>query len=265
MIIHSAFENSYLWLPAVGFVVGLLASGIGAGGGLFYLLSLLLLFDVPSPVAVSTSLAATLPISVVGSVGHFRYGHIHLQLALVFAISGIAGAWLGAKITNIISTETLKTGFGIYAILLAAQMLYNNRKFKKTKATNENNDQEVDRKKITKGAGFGALAGLITGAFGTGGAAPVLAGLFALQLPVKLVVGTSLLVVLANTVFGLMAHAVVGKIDLTLVYFLGSGAVAGAILGPFVLSKIKLGGTGNKMQFWYAVGLVAIGILMIVA
>lgn len=262
MVFHSSFESSYLWLPLVGFVVGFLASGLGAGGGLFYLLFLVLVFGITPQVAVSTALAATLPISLVGTIGHFRYGHIDLTTGILFALTGNLGAWLGTGVTQLLSPDQLKTAFGVYTILLAIQMLINSRKRDKIDS-GETLYKTLDFKKIAKGTGYGFLGGVVAGSFGTGGAAPVLAGLFAMRLPVKLVIGTSLMVVLTNSIFGLAAHFVIGQIDLTLVYFLASGAVVGAVAGPRMLSRLKTDRSEGKMQLWYAIGLIVVGLIMI--
>jgi len=129
----------------------------------------------------------------------------------------------------------------------------------------------TERQKLTvlgknvKSSFFGFLAGTITGTFGTSGTAPVLAGLFTLRLPLKLVIGTSLLVVLSNTIFAVGAHFLVGKIDLSLVCFLTLGSVVGAVIGPKFLSKTKIGKSENKVRYLYAVVMVVLGILMIAA
>lgn len=263
MIFYSSFEVNYLWLPLIGFIVGLLASGLGAGGGLFYLVSLVLFFNISPQIAVSTALAATLPISIVGSVGHFHYGHIHLKLGAVFAAAGILGAWLGAELTNLMTPSILKISFGIYAILLAGYMFFS-RNNKKSNKQNQPSETKLDSGSIAKGSVFGLMSGVISGGFGTGGAAPVLAGLFALRIPVKLVIGTSLLVVLVNTIAGLAAHFVIGKIDLTLVLFLAGGAVLGAVAGPRILSGINTSRAEGSIRKWYALGLAIIGMIMII-
>jgi hypothetical protein len=77
---------------------------------------------VPSQIAVTTALAATLPICIIGSFGHYRQGHIDLKLGLIFIVVGIAGSVLGAGLTNLMTSDQLKTGFGCVAILLALQI-----------------------------------------------------------------------------------------------------------------------------------------------
>ncbi len=262
MIFHSSFEISYLWLPVAGFLIGLLATVIGAGGGLLFIFLLIILFNVEAPVAVTTSLAATIPIGLIGSVSHYRYGNINFRIGFLFTVFGITGAFLGAGITGLLTSAQLKTSFGIYTILLAVQLFYKNFRNRKS-VSNIDLHQKFTRNNVAKGSFYGFLAGVITGTFGTSGAAPVLAGLLSLKLPVKLVIGTSLMIVLFNTLFALAAHFLVGQIDLTLVYFLGSGATIGAVTGPKLLSGRKRKVAEGQIRLWYAIGLAVIGILMI--
>jgi hypothetical protein len=117
--------------------------------------------------------------------------------------------------------------------------------------------------RIFKGSLFGLAAGTITGTFGTSGTAPVLAGLFSIKIPFKMVIGSSLLIVLANSLFAVGAHFMVGKIDLTLVSFLTAGSAAGAVVGPKLLSSVQTGKSENKAKYAYAIIMAVIGILMI--
>ena len=78
-----------------------------------------------------------------------------------------------------------------------------------------------------------------------------------------MVIGTSLLIVLVNTIFAVGAHFIVGRIDLTLVFFLTAGSTIGAMLGPHLLAKIQIDKSENKAKYAYAIIMVAIGILMI--
>lgn len=260
MIEFSEIQNIYFILPILGFVIGLFGTMIGGGGGFFFLPVLTLLLMVPAQTAVITSLVATLPICVVGSLGHYHKNHIDFRVALLFMITGIIGAFIGAEITGRISDVTLKTAFGIYSILIALNMAFS---AKKNNAEKEKTKISLKKLKTVKGPSFGLAAGLITGTFGTSGTAPVIAGLFSLKVPFRIVIGTSLLVVLVNTVFAIGAHFIVGKIDLTLVTFLTAGSTIGSILGPRLLAKIQIDKSENKAKYAYVIIMVAIGILMI--
>lgn len=83
-----------------------------------------------------------------------------------------------------------------------------------------------------------------------------------MRIPLKLVVGTSLLIVFVNTFFAVGAHFLVGKIDLTLVWFLTAGSLLGSLLGPRLLSNLKTDNSENKVRYIYAIVMVVLGVLM---
>ena len=266
MIFHSSFEYIYLWLPLVGFIVGLIGTLIGGGGGGFFFIPILtILFGVPAQVAVATSLAATLPICIVGSIGHYRNNNIDIRIGLVMAATGILGAMGGASFTSLITHKQLIICYGSYAILLAFLMLRSIWKKKRNEANGIEKSEDSKFKKVAKGTFFGFLAGVITATFGTTGATPAQAGLFAMHKPVKIVIGTSLMVVMVNTASALGAHLLVGKIDLTLVYFLSAGTIIGSLVGPGLLKGVKLERVDVPIRLWYALGMILFGIIMIIS
>lgn len=264
MIEFSEIEISYSILPFIGLMVGIFGTVLGGGGGFLFLPILTLLTGVPAQTAVFTSLVATLPICIVGSLGHYHKGNIDFKTGLKFALAGIIGAFVGAGITSMISTGLLKISFVIYSVVIALSIVLTTRQKRRAKSKGTEWQAFTVLAKDTRSAFFGFLAGTITGTFGTSGTAPVLAGLFSLHLPLKLVIGTSLMVVLSNTIFAIGAHFLVGKIDLTLVYFLTAGSVIGALIGPKILSKMKIEKYENIVRYLYAIVMVALGVLMIV-
>ncbi|WP_372946920.1 sulfite exporter TauE/SafE family protein [Mariniphaga sp.] len=265
MVFYSEFQQIYLWLPLVGMIVGLLATMIGSGGGFFFPLILMLFFRTPAHIAVATSLAATLPLCMVGSVGHYRQGNIHLRLVLVFGAAGVLGAVAGAWITQQMDTQQLKMAFGIYSLVLAAVIILNSRKNKKQNKNREKEGKRLKKSLFAQGSAYGFAGGIISGTFGTSGSAPVLAGLVALNAPIKLVVGTSLTVVLINTVSALAGHALIGEIDLTLVLLLTTGTLIGAAAGPRLLGKIKIERSEGHIRQWFALIIFGFGLILIFA
>ncbi len=266
MIFHSAFENNYLWLPLVGLVVGLIGTLIGGGGGGFFFIPVLtLLFGVPAHVAVTTSLAATLPICLIGSIGYYRNGHVSVRLGMLMSAAGIFGALGGASFISLITHQQLIILYGSFAVLLALYMLRSIWQSKRDRANGIENVEDTRFKKVVKGTLFGFLAGVITSTSGATGATQVQAGLFAMRIPLKVVIGTSLMVVMANTISSLGAHFLVGKIDLTLIYFLTAGTVIGSLLGPKLLKDVKLERIDGPIRLWYAFGMILFGIVMIIS
>jgi uncharacterized membrane protein YfcA len=181
------------------------------------------------------------------------------------AATGILGAMGGASFTSLITHKQLIICYGSYAILIAFLMLRSIWKKKRNEANGIEKCEDSKFKKAAKGTFFGFLAGVITATFGTTGATPAQAGLFAMHKPVKIVIGTSLLVVMVNTASALGAHLLVGEIDLTLVYFLTAGTIVGSLVGPKLLKGIKLERVDVPIRLWYALGMILFGIIMIIS
>lgn len=264
MIFWSEYETIYLILPLIGFVIGLFGTMVGGGGGFFFLPVLTLIIGAPAHVAVATSLTATLPVGIVGTLGHFRGGNVDWKTGRIFIAAGIVGALAGALITGILSSKQLKVAFGTYSILIALNMSYSTWRKKKLEQRGQQLQKLSKKGRMLRASFFGFFGGAISGTFGTSGTAPVMAGLFSMRIPLKMVIGTSLLVVLVNSLVATSAHFVVGQIDLSLVAFLTSGSALGAIIGTTWLARSRVEKSENNIRHVYALVMIAIGVLMIV-
>ncbi|TVR34885.1 MAG: sulfite exporter TauE/SafE family protein [Spirochaetaceae bacterium] len=271
----SAFQLSYLWLPFFGLIVGLLASVIGSGGGLVLPLILILVFGAAAPTAVGTSLAAILPLCAVALLGHHRSGNIDTRLGALFGITGVTGALVGVGLTRIMGAELLRAAFGVYTLLLGVVMVPRKSRPLPSVGPIDSDMSHASeggspgaavcrRRTFVLGSLYGFAGGLISGSFGTSGSAPVLAGLFALRMPLKLVIGTSLMVVLIKTAAALAGHVVFGVIDLTLVLLLTPGTVLGAVAGPRLLARAAVESRENQIRRVLAVAVMLAGVLMLV-
>ncbi len=264
MIYESAVELHYLWLPLLGFVIGLLATMIGGNGAFFFPPALILLFQVEPRVAIATSLAAVIPIGVIGSFEHYRRRNINLPIGLSFGAFGLAGAWLGAWISNAIDPATLITTFGAYCIVLGLFTMRMPKKKGYKEYTPPESFQEIQRSQMPYIAIFGLISGAVAGLFGTSGTAPVLAALLILKFPIRLVIGTSVMIVFINALSGFGGHLILGEIDPELILWLGSGAAIGAFIGPKLLVNIKPEGKEGKLRFLFSAIIIAMGILLII-
>lgn len=264
MIEFSEIQNSYYLLPLVGFIIGIFGTILGGGGGFFFLPLLTLWLRVPAQTAVMTSLVATLPISLVGSFGHYRKKNVDLKVAAIFIAGGLVGAFAGAEITGWITEKQLKVAFGIYSILIGMGIVHRTRKNQKPDYNGEKPVEDPQYSRIARGSFYGLAAGMITGTFGTSGTMPVIAGLYSLRIPLKILLGTSLVVVLFNTIFAVSAHFFIGKADLTLVAFLTAGSAIGALAGPGILSKLRINQKSEvSAAYLYSLVMIIIGIMMI--
>jgi uncharacterized protein len=259
----STYDPTFLWLPVAGFAIGLLVTMFGGGGGFFYVPILTLLFRVPTQVAVTTSLVSTIPTVIVGSIEHYRKGNINVPVGIIFGIAGVVGALVGAYASSLVSSDLLQKLFGAYAILLTIPMALTSRKRFNKPGGEAEAPKSLTSSRIVMSVFFGILSGIMAGLFGTSGTATIVAGLYILDLPVTVVVGTSVLVVLFNAVSGSVGHLIEGQFDLPLVLLLGSGAVIGAFLGPRILAKINVQTLEQVYGVIFTLLVISLGLAMV--
>ena len=263
MIMSFTYNNSnFLWLPLIGLAIGLLVTIFGGGGGFFYVPILILLFHVPSQLAVSTSLAATIPTIIVRSLEHYRKNNINMQVGIIFGVAGLVGALVGAYVSHLVSSALLQKLFGAYAIALTIPMALTSRNRLKNLGGGVKGSQPLTSSRIILCSFFGILSGIMAGLFGTSGTASVVAGLYILGLPVTVVVGTSVFVVLFNAVSGFVGHLIVGQFNLRLLLLLGSGGVIGGFLGPRILAKINVQALEKVYGVLFILLVITFGMIM---
>jgi len=263
VIYQSAIELSYFYLPLIGFVVGLLATMVGGNGAFFFPPTLILFFQVSPRVAIATSLAAVIPIGIIGSIAHYRRDNINLPVAIIFGLAGLAGALSGAWISGAMEPSTLVRSFGIYSILLGLLTMRVSGKKQAETIISPVKFSDLHRRHMVLIIFFGLVSGAAAGLFGTSGTIPVLAGLFILRFPVKLVIGTSVLIVFINALSGFAGHVFLGEIDMELIYLLGSGAAIGAFFGPRLLVRIRPERKEGWMRHIFACIVVLMGVLLL--
>ena len=253
-------DINLILLPLFGLLIGLVVSMFGGGGGGFYVPVLILIFGVTPQVAVATSLASVLPTTAVSSFSHFRQGNVDLRTGLILGIGGIIGTLIGANIANTISPTLLQLILGIFTLIMVIPMLRSLvQRHQKLKEKNEDKEETLTltgpRRVIA--SFFGVASGLLAGVFGISGTPPILAGLYSLGLPAAMVVGTSVFVLIFNSIAGIGGFYLLGRLDLTLIILLGGGSAVGAFIGPLLLKKI------NPKTFEKIYGPVIVGIMVI--
>lgn len=264
MLINFPFGWTFLLLPLLGFVIGLFVVMFGGGGGIFYVPVLTLLFNVPTQLAVATSLASITFTTIFGSISHCREGNLNLPIGIVFGMGGIFGAPIGAYVSSLISSALLGKLFGTLMIVLGIPMALSSRKRNERGNSSEQFLPSFTWAKGVAGLIFGVLSGIMAGLFGISGTPPVIAGLYILGFPAATVVGTSVFVLLFNAVSGLIGHLMLGHFNLILILPLGCGAAIGAFVGPKFLSKIKTSTLERVYGPIFISITIALGIVMII-
>jgi uncharacterized membrane protein YfcA len=95
----------------------------GVGGGLIFVPTLIFL-GKDAHVAVATSLAAMVPVIVMGSWRQSRYGSVEWRDAMVIGLASVPTAKLGEMAATSLSSKTLERAFAALLLLVALQMAW---------------------------------------------------------------------------------------------------------------------------------------------
>jgi hypothetical protein len=251
-------------LPVVGFLVGFLVSLVGGSGGVFYVPLLIVGFGIDPRIAVTTSLATMVPTSIIGSLSHREKGNLNIRAGLIFGLSGMCCALLGVYFSSRISTGNLETIMGIVLMALSIPMAMETiRRIRSTKEPERKKKPGLVKHKNPIGVAFGAMSGFMSGLLGLSGLSFVVTGMYFLGYSASTVIGTSVFVLLFNTVAGLAGYVWIGQFNIFLILLLAVTASVGAFIAPKVLSKIKSNLLERIYGPLFVVVLIAFGLTLV--
>jgi uncharacterized membrane protein YfcA len=110
-------------LGVIGVCGGLFSGLLGVGGGVIMVPLLVLWGRYGQREAHALSLGAIIPISAAGVLAFGAAGEVHPKEALALALGAILGARTGAGFLARADERTLKRGFGLFLLVVAALML----------------------------------------------------------------------------------------------------------------------------------------------
>ena len=94
-----------------GVIVGLLSALFGVGGGILMVPFMVFILSLNQHVAEGTSLLVIVPTAIAGVISHHRRGYISYRTAIILALGGIGGAYLGAEVALRLDAGVLQAVF----------------------------------------------------------------------------------------------------------------------------------------------------------
>lgn len=195
---------AYISAVFIGIVLGLL----GGGGSILTVPILVYLLAIPAYEATAYSLFIVGVTSLTGSINYMRYKLVDFKIALLFSIPSFIGVLLTRKLLLPNLPDSLFTlgDFEVsknLAIMVLFSLLMMMASYSMIKKNNIDIDEKAENKfrLIIKFFFVGVLLGLV----GAGGGFLIIPSLiFFAKLDMKTAVGTSLLIISANTLIGFL-------------------------------------------------------------
>ena len=114
-------DEAHLAAAALGVVAGVLAGLFGVGGGLVFVPALTLGLGLGQLDAEATSLAAMIPVVLLGSLQQHRRGLVAWRPAFAIGLTSIGGVLAGAAVAEALPEEVLGRLLGVLLLALAAR------------------------------------------------------------------------------------------------------------------------------------------------
>ena len=111
----------------LGFAAGVLAGMFGVGGGMLFVPALTLVSDLGQLQAQATSLAAMIPVVIVGAWRQRRLGNVDLRIAVVVGLASVGGVAAGTAWRRRFRAPS-GTLFAVLLLALAAQLAWSLRR-----------------------------------------------------------------------------------------------------------------------------------------
>jgi uncharacterized membrane protein YfcA len=238
----------------VGFMLGL----IGGGGSILAVPLLLYLVGYREPhVVIGTTALAVALNAYLNLIPHALAGHVRWKSAVLFAVFGALGAFLGSTLSKEINGHRLLFLFALLMIVVAGFMLR-----PRGAGSHEGSQERLSPAIALRLGAIGLGAGLLSGFFGIGGGFLIVPGLIlATGMPILFAIGTSLFSVGTFGLATAINYAMSGLVDWRVALEYLVGGILGGILGARLASR--LGRNRMALNYLFASFIVLVAIYML--
>jgi uncharacterized protein len=256
---------------ALGLLIGAVIGGLGGGGGVLTVPALVYLLGQSAQDATTGSVIIVGVAALVGALARIRGHHIDWRTAIAFGLVGIPATYLGTLLNRTVGQPVLLLAFAALTLTAAAAMLLNERRESGTPEGEPPGSPPASTTTRTrvrtspllrtaaKVIAYAAVVGFLTGFLGVGGGFLVVPALvIGLRTPMPVAVGTSLLIILLNSVSSVAARMGDLHLDWQVVVPFTLAAVAGTLVGKRVADKLS----GATLARAFAVLLIGVGLFV---
>jgi hypothetical protein len=258
-------------LELFGFIsavlIGISLGLIGSGGSILTVPVLVYMFNVEPVLATAYSLFIVGLTALAGSIKYMRENLLSYKTALVFSIPAFVAVFLTriyiipALPNVVISFNGYNISKGTFLLIIFAilMVMASISMIKDKRPEPETNNIDFNYPLIFI---EGFIVGILTGLVGAGGGFLIIPALVLLaRLPMKIAVGTSLLIIAVKSLIGFTGDIGSGQtIDWLFLFEISAVAVTGIFIGIFLSKKIS----GSKLKPSFGWFVLAMGVYIII-
>ncbi|MEZ0341221.1 sulfite exporter TauE/SafE family protein [Mycobacterium sp. pV006] len=231
----------------LGALIGVLLGLLGGGGSILAVPALVYAMGFDIQQAIPISLIVVAAASAVGVLPKIRAQQVRWRMAGIFAVAGIPATVAGSAISAHLPHAALMIGFAVVMVVAGVRML--------TEQGDTGTACKVEagqvnwRRCVPRSLGAGLLVGILTGLFGVGGGFLIIPALVVvLGVEMSTAIGTSLLIIIANSVVGIGTHLQSVSIDWKVTTVFVAAAMAASLVAGYFGTKTDTA----RLQRWFA-------------
>lgn len=231
---------------AAAILIGVSLGLIGGGGSILTVPVLVYILGIDPVLATAYSLFVVGSTSLVGAGTYMKKGLVNYKTALVFAIPSFIAVFLTRKflvpalpdplfsVGEAVVTKNIGIMVFFAIIMLAAS-------YSMIRGNKKKEDVEEELKfNFPLIALEGSIVGVITGIVGAGGGFLIIPALVLLaKLPMKMAVGTSLLIIAAKSLIGFLGDLSTQTIDWQMLLIFTALSIVGIFIGSALSKRIN--------------------------
>lgn len=266
-----------LILLSIGVLIGAVLGLTGAGGSVLAVPLLMLLLSLDPSTATGLALGVVAISSGYGALTRLKHREIFWVPAVLFGVSGMLMAPIGRYVATSISPNALIAGFALLSAVITVRMFWQSIKYPEqaqvVRAAGSEGGSEALLCRFSETQHFdwrlrcmtglivgGLLTGLLSGLFGVGGGFLIVPFLTQLNsVSMRQAVATSLVIITGVSASGFATHLLTQSIDMMQLLLLGSGGIAGMMLGSVFARKLA----GARLQQVFAITIVVMAVTLI--